>query len=346
MAKPIFSYNSSYAFDATKEHVFNFMWSNTNNQAVANTLEIRNNETNVVVYSQTQNTLLLQHTLQPNTLTNGILYNAYLTVTDINGTVSGKSDAILFYCYTTPTLTVDVDNVIQTSSCSIGVNYSQPENEELQVFKIELYNSSKELLYTSSLKYSITSTVQFNGLVDNTTYYVKAIGQTINHMDVESDYIMFTVNYISPDFYAYITAENRYNYGDIQFTSNLVSIEGSTIDGSEAVYINNEYIDTVNGSGIKFDENFNINNDFRLIMSGYNLIPGQPFLILSNLHSYIYLYSRLDETNNHYIELNVIENNEKKIINFSNKLMVSQQDLIHITLTHKNGYFNIEIRRD
>ena len=46
MAKPIFSYNSNHAFDATNEHIFSFMWANVNNQAIANTLIIRNNETN------------------------------------------------------------------------------------------------------------------------------------------------------------------------------------------------------------------------------------------------------------------------------------------------------------
>lgn len=342
MAKPIFMQGSDYAFDSKNEHIFRFMWSNTNPQAVANTLTIRNNNTNAVVYSKTQNTLLLQHVLEADVLTNGVLYNASIIVTDINGSISGESSPILFYCYSTPVFNINVDSVIQSSSCSIGVDYSQSEGEELQVFKVELYNSSKELLYTSSLKYSTTSTVQFNNLIDNTTYYVKAVGQTANHMSVESDYVMFTVNYISPSFYAYITAENRYNYGDIQFTSNLVSIEGKSI-GEAETYINNEYIDTVNGTAIKFEDDFTIQNNFSLILTGYGLLENQLILTATNLKGILNLYARKNESGKFYVELNVVENEITKNIVFSNRLDVTSSDLIKIILRHKDGYFDLGI---
>lgn len=342
MAKPIFMQGSDYAFDAKNKHTFQFMWSNTNPQAIANTLTIRINNTNTVVYSKTQNTLLLQHVLEAGVLTNGVLYNASITVTDINGNVSGESSPILFYCYSTPVFNINVESVIQSSSCSIGVNYSQSEGEELQVFKIELYNSSKELLYTSSLKYSTTSTVQLNNLIDNTTYYVKAVGQTANHMGVESDYVMFTVNYISPSFYAYITAENRFNYGDIQFTSNLVSIEGKSIGGTET-YINNEYVDTVNGTAIKFEDDFTIQNDFSLILTGYNLLENQLILTATNLKGILNLYARKNGSGEFYVELNVIENGITKIINLSNRLNVLSSELLKIIVRHRDGYFDIGI---
>lgn len=345
MARPIFSYNSDHAFDATTEHIFSFMWSNVNNQAIANTLIIRNNETNKIVYSQKQDTLLLQHTLKGGVLTNGVLYNATINVTDINGTVSDNSSPILFYCYSTPVLNVEVNNVVQSSSCSVNVSYFQNEGEELQMFKIELYNSMKELLYTSSLRYNVEYSVIFNGLVDNTTYYVKAIGQTINNMYAESDYAVFTVNYIAPDFYAYITAENRYNYGDIQFTSNLVSIEGSTIDGSPPTFVNGDCVDTINGTSIKFDENFTIQNNFSIIFTGYGMTNNQELFVASNLKNYIKLFSRYDVDNLLYIELNVIENNVKKILHFSNKIHVSSSDMVKIMLRNENGYFNISIEK-
>ena len=340
MAKPIFMQGSDYAFDSHYEHIFKFMWSGINPQAIANTLTIRNNITNTIVYSRTQNTLLLQHRLEANSLENGILYNATISVTDIDGNVSSESNPILFYCYSTPTFNVNVDSVIQSSSCSIGVDYSQIEGEELQVFKIELYNSSKELLYTSSLKYSVGSTVQLNNLIDNTTYYVKAIGQTANHMNIESDFSMFTVNYITPSFYAYITAENRYNYGDIQFTSNLISIEGKPIEGTER-YINDDYVDTVNGTAIKFEGDFTIQNNFSLVLMGYGFLNNQLIFSATNHKGTLNLYARKNEFEEFYAELNIVENEIIRGIVFSNS--VSSDDMIKIIIKHKDGYFNLGI---
>ena len=344
MAKPKFRQGSDYAFDATHEHTFEYSWDGSNVQSVGNILTIRNNKTNELVYNGQISSLLLKHILPANTLTNGILYNAVIQVIDRDNNLSAISDPILFYCYTQPTLTTTLsyDEIIQTSSCTIGIIYEQLEGEEIQSFKIELYNSFRELIYTSNLKYNPSSTVVLNGLEDNATYYVQAVCETINHMIAESGLIRINVDYIKPDLYAYINVENRFNYGDIVFTSNLVSIEGRS---ENPIFIDDEYIDTINGSKVIFDENFSLDKNFSLILKGYNIQTNKIFTILKNEDNVVEMEWRIDENKKYYVQLSSKTNNLINIF-MSNHIFCNDTTLIKIMVRCKNHYFDIIIEED
>ena len=344
MAKPIFTQGSDYAFDATKEHVFTYAWSSTNLQSVGSIMTIKDNSTNQIVYNGRTNTLLLKHTLPANTLTNGRLYNAVIQVIDRDNNMSTQSDPILFYCYTQPTISTTLTNeqIVQNSSCTVGIVYNQPEGEELQSFKIELYNGFGELIYTSNMKYDVTSTVVLNGLEDNRQYYINAVGETINHMYAESGLILINVDYIQPELYAYISVENRYNFGDIQFTSNFVSIEGRS---ENPKYIGGEYVDTVNGTSVVFDENFIINKDFSLILKGSNLQTNKIFTILKNDNNVISLKWRIDENNDYYVELSSQSNNLINIF-MSKHITCYPTTNLKIMIRCKNNYFDIIVMEE
>ena len=339
MTKPKFLQGSDYAFDATAEHTFKYSWDSSNVQSVGNVLTIRNNETNIVVYNGRYNSLLLKHILPANTLTNGILYNAVIQVVDRQDNISPASDPILFYCYTQPTITTTLSNneIVQTSSCVVGINYSQPEGEELQSFNVELYNSFRELIYTSNMKYDSSSTVILNNLEDNMTYYIQAVGETINHMIAKSGLIRINVDYIKPDLYAYISVENRYNYGDIVFTSNLVSVEGHS---DNPVYVNDDYIDTINGSAVIFDENFQLDENFSLILKGYNFQTNKVFAILKNISNTLSFKWRIDENNDYYVELTAQTNNLTNIF-MSNHISATETAMLKIMVRCINHRFDI-----
>lgn len=343
MVKPKFLPTSDYAFDANTERIFSYIW-NGDSQSIGNILTIRNNETNEIVYSEKQDTLLLKHVLPPFVLINGVLYNATIQVVDRNNIASAASDPILFYCYTTPilTLTLEDNQIIQNSSCTVGISYLQPEGEELQSFKIELYNSYKELIYTSSIRYNIDDVITITSLLDNTTYYLKGMCQTINHMNVETELICIQVDYISPDFYAYITAENRYKFGDIQFTSNLVSIEGHS---DNPVFIDDEYVDTINGTDVYFDENFNLNDRYSLILKGYNFIKDKVILSMKNdLNNKISLTWRINEQEKYYLELRAYNNNSTLFnIYFSNTVM-NLNSMMNIFIRYKDYRFDLLVQ--
>ncbi len=344
MTKPKFIQGSDYAFDATNEHVFEYSWDSSNVQSVGNILTIRNNKTNALIYSGRTNSLLLRHILPENTLTNGILYNAVIQVIDRENNISPASDPILFFCYTQPTITATVTDgeIVQNSSCTVGIIYEQPEGEELQSFNVELYNGFKELIYTSNMKYDLSSTVTLTGLEDNMTYFIQAVGETINHMITKSGLIRINVDYIQPDLYTYISVENRYNYGDIVFTSNLVSVEGRS---DNSVFIDDEYVDTVNGSSVIFDENFSLDNNFSLIMKGYNFQTNKVFIVLKNTNNTVSLKWRIDENDDYYVELTTQTNNLINIF-MSNHIASTDTTKLKIMVRCVNHHFDIIVTED
>lgn len=140
--KPQLYIESGYAFDARYDREFKYLWSSGNNQSIANTLIIRDNETNSIVYNNKQETLLLKHILPANTLQNGKTYNVSIQVFDRDGKASELSDTLIFKCYTTPTISLNVINeqVIRNSSYLFIINYEQIEGEELQYYSLELYD--------------------------------------------------------------------------------------------------------------------------------------------------------------------------------------------------------------
>lgn len=351
MNKPQLYINSSYAFDARYEHEFYYLWSFANNQSVANTLVIRDNETNTIVYNTKQETLLLKHVLPANTLQNGKTYNVCVQVFDRDNNASEFSNQLIFKCYTTPTFSLNVvsEQVIRSSSYLFTVNYEQPEGEELQYYSLELYDGNKQFLYNTGARYNIEAGITLTDFMDNESYYVKAYGQTINHMEIETDLILFHVEYIKPEMYSYMTVENREAYGDVQFTSFLVSIEGRGVNG-DPTFIDGDYVDTITGNAICFDENFSISAG-KISVTGKGFILNQPFLIIknSNYHTMTFTwkygtYEQENDIEKWYVELKCVDG---KVITYhiSNFILLpDSEQLIDIQIKIVNSYIDITVK--
>lgn len=351
MIKPKLYKECEYAFDCHSDREFKYLWDESNNQSVANELIIRNNITNEIVYQQKQETLLLKHILPANTLTNGNTYNVTIQVYDKDNVLSMTSDQIVFKCFTTPTLSLNIvqEQLIRNSSYAFEITYTQPENEELQYYFLELYDVNKNFIYSTNIKYGTESSTIITDLLDNSSYYIKAKGQTINHMSIETSLIQFHVEYIKPAEYAYITVENRYKYGDIQFTSFLVSIEGKPTNGTPM--FNNGCIDTVNGTAIKFDENFSFDNG-QLLLKGKNFVINNPFLILKNkkMHTMTFtwrygIYDINNDDEKWYVEL-ICKNGNVENIFMSNFITYRANDFYSINIKVINNYIDIFISSD
>lgn len=351
LSKPQLYIDASYAFDARYEREFKYLWPSGNNQSVANTLIIRDNETNTIVYNTKQETLLLKHVLPANTLQNGKTYNVCIQVFDRDNNASELSDTLIFKCYTTPTLSLNIVNeqVIRSSSYLFIVSYNQIEGEELQYYSLELYDGNKQRLYNTGAKYNIESGITLSDFTDNTSYYIKAYGQTINHMEIETDFILFHVEYIKPELYSYMTVENRELYGDIQFTSFLVSIEGKGVNG-EPTYIDGDYVDTVNGTNIRFDDNFSINNGL-ISLVGRNFKINEPFLIMKNntYHTMTFTwkygtYEKENDIEKWYVELKCVDN---RVITYHMSNLILPPDnnkLLDIQIKIVNNYIDITVK--
>jgi len=282
LAKPILYNTASYAFDATKAHDFEFQYSGS--QAFSNTLIVRKNDTNEVVYNASQTTMLLKHTLPAGSLSNGYIYNVCVFTTDRDGNNSELSDPLIFRCYGTPVfdLNISENQVITASSYNVTTTYSQSEDEPLQSYQVVLYNTKKQPIFTSSIRYDATLPLSINGLEDNASYYIRATGETVNHMPLDTDYIYFMVKYIQPNYYSFLVAENNGTAGVVDLTSFIVSIEGRTLDGSDPLFREGDLLDTVNGSGIVFDHGFKIQSDFLLRLCFYPCGRNVSPLRLSN----------------------------------------------------------------
>ena len=222
--------NSTAAFDATKQHTFTFNVIG-GTQVVANQLVIRNNITNEIVYTEKQETYKYEHIVNAGKLANGIYYNAVLITFDAQGNESQASIPIQFYCYTAPIIqftNIPASGIIQNASFNFEFLYTQSENERLNSYVVNLYNSAKVLLSTSSVVYVSNGTPPyagnylFSGFENNTVYFIELNGATINGTVVSTGLLQFSVNYIQPDLFSLIELSNNCNDGNISLKYNII----------------------------------------------------------------------------------------------------------------------------
>lgn len=233
LIKPIMSIIA--AFDATMEQTFSFVF-NGGDQVVANQLTIKNQDTNKIVYQNKITSYAFQQTVPANILENGSYYTAYFNTYNVNGDESEASNTIQFNCYTTPTLVLinlPQDNLIENSNYTFGATYNQEQHEMLNSMEFELYDSTGILLERSDVYYGtqiipITFTHTFSGFVNNETYSVKAIGISIDGMEVESELYTFTVRYQYPSMFNLLDLVNMCEKGCVKIESNTESIDGET----------------------------------------------------------------------------------------------------------------------
>lgn len=326
------------AFDASLENVIKFSW--LGNQPINNTLIIKDNATNKIVYEQLQNTMRLEHIIPASSgLVNGSLYNVSVKITDGNGIDSEWSDTLLFYCYSTPTFKINIipNQIIQTQTYGVDITYYQPENEQLQSYQIKVYNSNDMVIYDSNIRY-ILDTVRINNLQDNSHYSIIATGETINGMKLSTGRIDFSADFIKSESYFLCDVQNMYDTGGIYIKSNIVSVEGQS--DSEVTYIDNTIADLTNNA-VHFTKGFNISGDFSLILKGSQFKIGDTILQLKGNDETITVFYKYDTTANvYYFELVAIYKNNKYMITKTNLYTTEE---ITLRITRINTLFELEV---
>lgn len=267
-----------YAFDATQDYVFEFNYSGP--QVQKNRLVIRDNESNTVVYDQKIRMMALEHLLPANTLTNGKTYNATIFVYDTFDTESPESNPVIFFCFTQPrfeTTNLSQNDRVYNSSYEIQFVYEQLEGEPLDSYHLVLFNSLGEIIHNSGTKYPNMGTVSseiftytITALDDNAEYSIQIIGETLNHMVVDTGRIFFTVEYTNPSVFAILDLTNIAREGQIKIQSNIVSIEGRSYPDPPR-YIRGQEVDLRGHDDggqhrVWFDDGFSIRRDFTLQM--------------------------------------------------------------------------------
>lgn len=269
---------SQVAFDAADSQAFAFGVIG-GDQVAQNKLTITNQATNQVVYSQTQTSYSFVHTVPANTLENGVYYSAYLITYDANGNTSPQSNSIQFFCYSTPSFrftNLPIGNIITNSSFAFEVTYEQAEGELLDTYSLTLYDASQSQISTSGIKYVGSSVAPptsisytFSGFSDQTSYYVRANGQTEQGTLVDTGLVAIDVAYVKPNIFSIIELNNNCQGGYINIKSNLIEIRSSS-NPSPPVYVdNNTAVDArANGRYIEWDSGFNIESDFTASLWG------------------------------------------------------------------------------
>lgn len=258
------------AFDATQQATFTFTVQGSSAQVVANQLTIREQDTNDIVYQEKQETFTYTHVVNADELTNGTYYNATISTFDTNDNQSQESVPIQFWCYTTPTLqftNIPSSGIITNSSFNFQFTYTQIENEPINSYVVNLFNSSQVQIATSGVQYATTGTPPysgsyiFTGFENNTVYYVQVTATTTEGTIVSTSLQQFTVQYTRPDLFTLVQLTNNCDEGYVTITSNIILIEGSS-NPDPPTYINNQEVDlTDEGSWVQWNEGFSITGD-------------------------------------------------------------------------------------
>ena len=203
--------NNVGVFDANFAYTFILAYSGR--QVVKNKLTIRNNTTNDIVYDEMQYGLVLSHTINANTLSNNVTYNAQVQVFDEDDNASGLSDIIIFNCYTTPQFyftDIHDDDIVSSANLTCSVVLSQNEGDTIKEYQYHLYDGNKTCLSSSDYYYSLDdASYTYYGLTNNTSYYVRAIGITAYGFEVDTGYIKINVHYEHIPTNVYVTAFNQ-----------------------------------------------------------------------------------------------------------------------------------------
>lgn len=299
------------SFDSSIGTTIKFSW--LGNLPVSNTLRIKNNETNEVVYEVTQTTMRLEHIISPeNNLVNGVLYNASVKVTDNNNSDSEWSDVLLFYCFTAPTFSINIEQgqIIQAQTYGVDITYVQSEGELLQSYRAIVYDSNNNIVYDSNIRY-ILDTIRITNLQDNGDYSIIVTGTTINGMNLSTGLIEFSVDFIKSEAYFVCELQNMYNTGGVYIKSNIVSVEGYS--DSNVTYIDNEIADLTDNV-VHFNDGFSIKDDFSLMIKGKFEVDSQ-ILNLKGNDETINVYYKYDTVfDQYYFELEAIYKNNTYII--------------------------------
>lgn len=251
------------------------------------------NANGTLIYKKKYDNMRHQFYLAVGAISNGATYTIQVRSygkpnTGTTQDVSPWSDPVQCRTLTTPTFEFEnlhEEQQINNSNYTLAINYSQIQGELLDNYSIYMYDKGMQLIYNSgrlSPASGMTHTIQ--SLIDNEGYYVKAIGETVNGMIIETDTIRFSIEYVNPAQYILIELTNHPEDGAVGINSNIIIIDG-TSNPSPPIYINNEEVDLRDPTHwVMWERGFNFKNDFLIKIDFRNPRSGAVFFEMSDEH--------------------------------------------------------------
>lgn len=338
IAKPILQ--KIQPFDATKDYEISLLWSG--NRAHANRIIICENETNNVVFDDMVSSFSLKHTIPAYTLKNNQRYTIQAQTYDIENIPSAMSNKVLFYTFSTPDFhfeNLSANPIIANSSFTATIHYYSDDWEDISKYVFYLYDATKKQLIQSNEMtddYDISYT--YKGLDNNTVYYVRCIGVTVNGMELDTGYQEITIKYENPNTYARIYATPLPSQGCIQVATNLIIIQ---YNGSDEF----EYIDgmiDLRDKTLYYDEGFLIEDDFTVIIRGINLWQQADLSKMSNGNLGLTLSSHIYPEGKLRFRL-IVPNGVSNYLLYSDEQVFDNKDMVTIVIRRKNNVYQLKV---
>jgi len=233
--------------------------------------------------------------------------------------------------------------VIGNSYYTFTMSYSQAQSEIINEYYIVLYNQSGTLYWSSGALHDIAAETTITGLPNNTIFFARAYGTTVNGLAVDTGNIAITVDYVSPTLYSVAYLENDKWHGWIKATTNVLGIEGT--GAGTYSFVENKYVDlTSSDSSVTFAENCRLSGDFIVEAGGYSVSANKSVLPMGGANLSITVTFRsgvFDGGEMFFAELR--EANSGYVL-YSNMIAVpSSSDFIHLWVQRKSGMYNCTI---
>lgn len=311
MAKPIIL--SFTPFDASKSYTLKFSYSG--NQPYSNKLTVYNADTLAVVFTDTETTMKLQHTIPMNSLRNGMKYAATIECFDNEGNASTVSDKYFFKTLATPSFRFsdikDKDKV-STSSLETNITYYQGNDEDISTYRFYLYNSIKAQLEVSEALYDKSDiSYIYKSLENETTYYIRCQGVTESGIPLDTGYIEIFVKYVNPTLYNRLYAYPQDGTGVVNYYTNFAAVEprddiNYQFDKSFILLHGKDY-------SLVYDDHFKFSDDYTIAVKFKYYEPGT-YLVCKNTDGKELSVSIIKTSDGYRAKLEVIDGISKYIL--------------------------------
>lgn len=327
--------------DATKDNIISMSYAG--NLPYSNRIIISDAMSLAVIYDNTatNTNFTIEHTIPANTLVNGKKYVIQGQVFDINGNASVLSDKSYFWCLATPLFyfsNVTDGEVFDTASIYANLSYEQSDFEDINEYRYYLYDDVKNLLLESETFYGIDNfSYAYRGLNDDKFYYIRALGNTINGLQLDTGYIKIFINYENPEDYKLIQAECNDKNSIVTYQTSFVVINPTT-HSSEYEY-NNGWIDLTNKT-LVYDENFVVSGDFTMSIRGKEMYKNATVLKCSNSEKGFTLSSYIYDDGKMRYKLTV-PNGLCNYILYSEPISPGQNDIVSVHIRRINNIYQL-----
>lgn len=267
-------------------------WKVSGDIQTAYKIDILSNTDNSLIWTTNKITSYsLKYTIPASTLTNGNEYKIQITIWNANNETA-TSDAEIFQTSSRPVVTVNPIGTVGSFSYNFSAQYQQPEGVALRNYIVYLYDDKQNLIDKSDIKTTLPMEHLFSGLQTEKTYYIEFQATSAKGLIGTSGLVQFDVFYYRPKMNVNLQAKNVENAG-IELSWYVTQIIGET-DGS--LFIDNEKIDTTDGTKVWFDDGFDISRDFSLKLWIENPKNKEDLIVLNGANGQIKLqYHWLDE---------------------------------------------------